>query len=94
VALAVAPDGGTAYILLAPAPGRARLAPLALAGGPAPPTLDLPRPAVTLAVTPERVYVPDPVGHAVWAVDRRAGRLVQALPAGRVPMSIALGVAP
>jgi hypothetical protein len=39
--------------------------------------MSLPESAFGLAVTDERVYVPNPWGSEVWVVDRRQGRLVQ-----------------
>jgi hypothetical protein len=83
--LAVAPDGEHAYLLLGHA-----LRELDLATGQAGPLLGLPDRGLDLAVTPERVYVTNPYGHELWAVDRRRWRLVQTLAVGRHPVALAL----
>ncbi len=86
-ALAVAPGGDDAYALDGPydvlhldfrTGTAARLAALPgqSAGG--------------LAVTEHRVYVPHSLGSAVWALDRRSGRLVQTVVTGRRPVALAL----
>jgi hypothetical protein len=38
-----------------------------------------------------RVYVPNPFGGEVWALDWRTGRPVRTIPVGRAPMGITLG---
>jgi hypothetical protein len=43
-----------------------------------------------LAVTADRVYVPDTEGGALAVVDRRSGLVVRRLPAGRHPLAITL----
>jgi DNA-binding beta-propeller fold protein YncE len=83
-----APGGEEAYALAA---SGATLLRLDLAAGNVTPLAGVPRRAVTLAVTDERVYVPDPFGSEVWALDRDSGRLLQAIPVGRGPTGIALG---
>ena len=47
-----------------------------------------------LAVTAERVYVPDALGHGVWVVDPRRGRRVETVPAGKGPLAITLSPPP
>src|SRR5262249_23684540 len=70
---------------------RSRLARLDLPAGPVAPVWELPGLAVTLAVTAERVYVPDPAGRAVWAVGRRTGRPAPTVPVGGGPLGLAPG---
>jgi hypothetical protein len=44
-----------------------------------------------LAVSADRVYVPNSEGAGVAVVDRSTGRLLRTLPIGRRPLGIALG---
>ena len=94
-ALAGSPDGQHLYALtqhLAVSPGVAvtRLLQLDLAGGPVRPLADVPGVALGLAVTRERVYVPNAFGAEVWAVDRRSGRRLQTIPVGQHPTDVSL----
>jgi DNA-binding beta-propeller fold protein YncE len=85
-ALAVAPDGEHAYALTAHL-----LTHLDLSTGAQRLLAELPRDGAGLAVTEARVYAADPAGRDVWALERRAGRLVQTVPVGRHPVHLALG---
>jgi hypothetical protein len=85
--VAFAPDGSAAYALAAFGTELLRLDPVA---GTVTRLAELPGRAVTLAVARDRIYVPDPYGSAVWALDRRRGRLVRTIPVGRSPMGVAL----
>ena len=94
-ALAGSPDGRHLYALtqhLAVSPGAAvtRLLHLDLAGGSVRPLADVPGVALGLAVTRERVYVPNAFGAEVWAVDRRSGRRLQTIPVGQHPTDVSL----
>ena len=96
LALAVAPDGARAYALV----GRGHpayadgLTALDLVAGGERPFATLPGAALGLAATTERVYASGPTQGVVWALDRRTGRLVAALPVGPGPAGLALGPAP
>jgi hypothetical protein len=85
--VAVGPDGDEAYALVAAGTVLLRLD---LRAGAVNRLAELPGQAITLAVTRTRIYVPDPAGRALWALDRRSGRVVQTLPVGRGPMGITL----
>jgi hypothetical protein len=94
--LAVAPDGRDAYVSdnagTAPPGGllqRVDLTSGATAAIGHRPGLG----AAGLAVTADRVYVPDTAGDRLWVIDR-AGRSVASVPVGRRPLGITLGVAP
>jgi DNA-binding beta-propeller fold protein YncE len=98
-ALAGSPDGRHLYALaqpLAVVPGVAvtRVMRLDLAAGVVRPLADVPGVALGLAVTGERVYLPNAFGAEVWAIDRRSGRRLQTSPVGRHPTDIAVGGAP
>ncbi len=86
--VAFAPGGGEAYALAA---AGTKLLRLDLASGSVTLLADVPRRAVSLAVTQDRIYVPNPFGSDVWAVDRHTGHFLQAIPVGRGPTGIALG---
>ena len=83
--LAVAPDGGRAYLLL-----EATVRTLDLATGADRLLARLPERALGLAVTRDRVYAVGPDGPGVWALRRRDGRLLATLPVGRGPVALAL----
>ena len=83
--LAVAPDGGRAYLLL-----EATVRALDLATGADRLLARLPERALGLAVTRDRVYAVGPDGPGVWALRRRDGRLLATLPVGRGPVALAL----
>ena len=92
---AAAPDGGRAFVLLRAAGRRSALVPVDAATGAAGPAILLPGEALGgLAVTAERVYVPDALGHGVWVVDPRRGRRVETVPAGKGPLAITLSPPP
>jgi hypothetical protein len=96
LALAVGPDGERAYALVGlgdPRRGDA-LTELDLVAGTERPFAALPGAALDLAATPGRVYASAPTRGVVWALDRRTGRLVATLPAGRGPAGLALGHSP
>ena len=80
--VAFAPGGVEAYSLAA---AGAKLLRLDLATGSVTPRSDVPEGAISLAVTHERIYMLDPFGSEVWALDRDSGRLLQAIPVGRGP---------
>jgi hypothetical protein len=84
--LAVAPDGGHAYALSGHS-----LTEVDLGSGAQRLLARLPHAAAGLAVTDARVYAAHASGSEVWAVDRRRGHLVQAIPVGRHPVYIASG---
>jgi hypothetical protein len=95
LALALAPEGARAFALVGrsdPARGDG-LTELDLAAGTERLLAALPGGALALAVTAGRVYASAPERGAVWALDRRSGRLVATLPAGRGPAGMALGPA-
>jgi hypothetical protein len=82
---AVAPDGDHAYALHDGA-----VVHLDLATGVQARLALLPERGLGLAVTAERVYVSNPYGSEVWAVDRRGGRRVKTIPVGRHPTELVL----
>jgi hypothetical protein len=95
LALAVAPDGAQAYVLVGrgdPTRGDA-LTELDLRAGGERPLAGLPGGALDLAATAERVYASSPERGAVWALDRRTGQLAATLTVGRAPARLALGPA-
>ena len=81
--LAVAPEGDHAYALH----DRTVLR-LGLAGGDEVPLAILPGRGLELAVTHARIFVSNPSGSAVWALDRRRARPLQILPVGRRPTGL------
>ena len=85
--VALAPDGAAAYALTAFGTVLLRLDP---AAGTVTRLAELPGRAITLAVTRDRIYVPNPYGSEVWALDRRSGRLARTIPVGRGPLGVAL----
>jgi hypothetical protein len=89
--IAATPDGARVVVLLKAAGRRTALVPLDATTGATGPAVVLPGEALGgLAVTAERVYVPDALGHGVWVVDHRRGRLLETVPAGRGPLAITL----
>ena len=89
--LGVAPDGAAAYSL----DGRGSVASgtqlyeIDLATGASHPLVSVPvTTGGALAVTRDRVYVPDPDKGTVWVVDRHLGRVERGLPFGRSPSAI------
>jgi hypothetical protein len=86
--LAVAPDGNSAYALT-----YLGLTQVDLWTGIQRTVAYLPNTAISLAVTAEHLYVPNPWGGEVWVLDRRQGGAVRTVPVGRGPLSIALGPA-
>ena len=92
--VAVAPDGRHAYWLAGPwtLGVRTPLLRTDLATGATQLQADVPGPGFgSLAVTAERVYVPNPEGSEVSVVERRTGALTRRIPVGRRPVGIALG---
>jgi hypothetical protein len=94
--LAVAPDGRDAYAYAGPGSllwGSVLLR-VDLVAGAAAPLGPVPGSGIGgLAVTADRVYVPDSGGDTVWVADRR-GRPLPALPTGRRPLAVAAGAGP
>jgi hypothetical protein len=93
VRLAVAPDGAHAYALNwhdGP-PTSTSVAEIDLAAGAIRHLATLPGLSLDLAVAAERLYAAHSDGDEVWAIDRRSGRVVATLPAGRHPVALALG---
>ena len=92
LALTLAPDGAHAYVLAgigSPLGGSVVLE-VDLAGGGARPLATVPGPGLGgLAVRGERLYVPQPDAAVVWAIDRRRGTRLEAIPVGRAPIAIA-----
>ena len=85
---AVAPDGDDAYAL----EGSRELLHLELSTGAVATLATLPGHSVGgLAATDRWVYAPHSSGSAVWAVDRRSGRLILSAATGRHPNALALG---
>ena len=85
-ALAVAPGGAHAYALAA---GGGDVLHVDLATGVARRLGAVPGHAAgALAVTGRYVLVPDPLGHEVWALDRRGGRPAAPIPVGRRPVAV------
>jgi DNA-binding beta-propeller fold protein YncE len=91
-AVAVAPDGNTAYVRPThTAALRSTILHVDLTTGHVQPPIVLPGERVGgLVVTGERLYVPHSGGSAVWAVDRRRGRLAQTISVGRHPLGLTL----
>ena len=90
-AVAATPDGARVVVLLRAAGRRTALVSLDTATGAASRAVSLPGEALGgLVVSAERVYVPDALGHGVWVVDHRQGRLLDKVPAGRGPLAITL----
>jgi len=89
--LAIALDGDTAYVLVGaggPLSGSVVLK-VDLAGGGARPLAAVPGPGRGgLAVHGERLYVPQPNSAVVWAIDRRRGTRLEAIPVARAPIAI------
>jgi hypothetical protein len=92
VGLAVAPDGDEAYLLTGSESllSGDRLVRLNLTTGLPDRGQVLPGEAQSLAVTRERVYVPNPWGREVWVVDRRGGGLMRPVAVGHGPVGLAL----
>ena len=62
-----------------------------LAGGGPRPLAAVPGPGLGgLAVSGERVYVPQPDAAVVWAIERRRGTRLEAIPVGRAPIAVAV----
>jgi DNA-binding beta-propeller fold protein YncE len=85
VALAVAPDGEDVYVLTAHG---YTLTQIHLATSAQRWLASLPDGGISLAVTDERVFVPNPWGNEVWIVDRRQRQPTRRIPVGRGPLSI------
>jgi hypothetical protein len=85
----VAPDGGRAYGLTE---AGTFLVEVDTATGATVRRAEFPRPgyAADLAVTDRWVFVANPLGHEVWAVDRRPGGVARSIPVGRGPVAFAL----
>jgi hypothetical protein len=84
---AVAPDGDDAYAL----EGSRRLLRLELPTGSVTVLATLPGQSVaSLAATERWVYAPHSPGSAVWAIDRRSGRLDRTIAVGRAPVALTL----
>jgi DNA-binding beta-propeller fold protein YncE len=85
--LVVAPDGEEAYAL----EGSRRLLRLDLRTGAVSDLTTLPEQSLgSLAATDRWVYAPHTWGSAVWAIDRRSGRLDQTVAVGRSPVALSL----
>ncbi|MGH2354807.1 MAG: YncE family protein [Chloroflexota bacterium] len=84
---AIAPDGDHAYALA----GQGTVTHLDLLSGAASQLIKLPKIAISIAVTADRVYVPDAFGDGVWVVHRRNGRLRQTISTGHHPVAVTLG---
>jgi hypothetical protein len=91
-ALAFTPEGNDAYVRpLQAAAGRSAVPHVDLATGRTRPLIALPGESVgDLVLAGERLYVPHARGSAVWAADRRRGRLAQTIAVGRSPQGLAL----
>ena len=88
-AVAIAPDGARAFVLVRAAGRHSALLALDATTGAAGPALLLPGEALGgLVATPERVYVPDALGRSVWVVDLRSWRFLGSVPAGEGPVAI------
>jgi DNA-binding beta-propeller fold protein YncE len=85
VALAVAPDGEDVYLLTSHGYS---LTQIHLATGAQRWLASLPDGGISLAVTDERVFVPNPWGHEVWVMDRRQRQPTRRVPVGRGPLHI------
>jgi hypothetical protein len=51
--------------------------------------VELPGAGVELAVAERHIFVTDPGGGGIWAIDRRERRLVRTAPVGRRPLAVA-----
>jgi hypothetical protein len=91
-AVAVAPDGTIAYVRPThTAALRSAVLQVDLTTGHTRPLIVLPGESVGgLVVSGDRLYAPHSHGSAVWAVDRRRGRLAQTIAVGRHPLGITL----
>ncbi len=50
----------------------------------------LPGAGLGLAVTEDKLFIPNPEGHELWVVDRRAGQFRRPIDVGRHPIGLAL----
>jgi DNA-binding beta-propeller fold protein YncE len=93
VQVAVAPDGAFAYFLTTDGTYVWRVD---LRTGAEGPTVTLPGRGTGLVATDDALYVANPLGSEVWALDHRRGRLAVAgsIPVGRHPVALALGPRP
>jgi DNA-binding beta-propeller fold protein YncE len=89
--LVIAPDGDYAYALAQP---NNAVRQIDLAHGAQRVLATLPGTSLGLAVSGERIYVSNPYGREVWALDRRQGRLLQTIPVGAHPVAIGVRGAP
>jgi hypothetical protein len=91
-ALTIAPDGNAAYVRSAQdGVGNGPVLHVDLASGHTRPLIALPGQSVgDMVVAGDRLYVAHALGSAVWAVDRRRGRLAQTIAVGRYPQGLAL----
>jgi DNA-binding beta-propeller fold protein YncE len=89
--VAVAPDGAFAYSLSA---GGGYVWRTDLRTGASVSFVELPGQGTGLVVTDARLYVANPSGSEVWAIDRRRGQMVASVPVGRHPVALALGPQP
>jgi len=86
--LTVAPDGKDAYYAIG---GSNLLMHVALTTGAVRQLASLPGMGLGIAVTHDRLFVPNPTSNEVWVVDRRSGRRLRPFAAGRHPIGLALG---
>jgi DNA-binding beta-propeller fold protein YncE len=94
LALAVAPGGDRAYVLVNHSGTQSAIVQLDLLDGGRRELVVLPGQSLgNLVVTEERIFVPHTMGSDVWAVDRRRGQVAQTIPVGRHPLALALGPA-
>jgi hypothetical protein len=86
--LTVAPDGADAYYAIG---GSNLLMHVDLTTGVVRQLAALPGMGLGMAVTHDRLFVPNPTSNEVWVVDRRSGRRLRPFLAGRHPIGLALG---
>jgi hypothetical protein len=90
-ALAVAPDGRGAYLLAALDGPRGVLTHVDLATGATRRLATVPGLILDVAVTDDRIYLPQADRDALLALDRRGGRVMATIPVGRRPLGVTLG---
>ena len=85
--LSVAPDGRDAYYAVG---GSNAIAHVDLGSGATRRLAALPGSGLGLAVSHERLFVPNPRGDEVWVVERRSGRRLRPIATGRHPIGLTL----
>lgn len=85
--LTVAPDGDQAYYFIADSN---TLVHVELSSGARRRLSLLPGAGLGLAVTEDKLFIPNPEGHELWVVDRRAGQFRRPIDVGRHPIGLAL----